>query len=465
MLGEWLIALFGRSWKFGRELVAELRSWSGRSVNRRIFVAGVSTSFGVAAAKLVFAIRELVIAYQFGAAPVLGAYLIAAVLPTYCAQIVAGSLPLVFVPALIRERDTGGGGAAASLYAMTNATILGLALAVSALMIATFPAYLDVTAARFPPAERALATDLMLVLLPYLVLRSINVAWSAGLGAEKHFLIPALTPAITPAVMTLAAAARNDVSVLAWSMSAGMALETAVVGVAVRRLTPLPFWPSWPKPTAPLRAIFRQVLPIVLGSLLFGAAVVLDQSMAARISAGSVAIIYYASLLILFPVVLASTALGAAVLPYASELVSARNWRGLRHTTFVYLRLVALATLPLTALVFLFAEPLVALVFERGAFASADVAAVADVTRFMALQIPFYIGASVVNQPLSALGRTRVLLWATALGFAIKVALNLALVPAMGLAGIGVATSAMYAVSFAVALAYLLGDLKTRRNG
>lgn len=213
-----MIALFGRSWKFGRDQIAKVRSWSGRSVNRRIFISGISTGFGAAVAKFVLALRELVIAYQFGAAPSLGAFLIAAVLPSYCAQIVVSSVPLVFIPALIRERDSAGATAAARLFAMTSTALIGLLAAVSVLMVAGFPAYLDVTAAKFSPPERALAADLMVVLIPFMLLRGLNVAWSAALGAEKRFLLPALIPAITPAVTAIAAVGWQNVSAIACGM-------------------------------------------------------------------------------------------------------------------------------------------------------------------------------------------------------------------------------------------------------
>jgi putative peptidoglycan lipid II flippase len=137
----------------------------------------------------------------------------------------------------------------------------------------------------------------------------------------------------------------------------------------------------------------------------------------------------------------------------------------LRHTVFVYVRGIALATIPVTVLVFVFAEPLVGLVFERGAFGAADVVDVAGVTRFLAFQIPFYVGSSVVIQALSALRLSETLLWAGVLALVTKVALNLALLPGMGLAGLGVATSVMYAASFALMLARLLGALRMPRGG
>ena len=72
------------------------------------------------------------------------------------------------------------------------------------------------------------------------------------------------------------------------------------------------------------------------------------------------------------------------------------------------------------------------------------------------LQLPFYFGVLILVQLLASQNRYRLMSGIAVANFALKAALNAVLAPRMGAAGIMLATSLMYLLSFACYLAVAL---------
>jgi len=443
-----------------------MRSWAEGSPNRRILAASMRVGGATVLARGAFVIRELVVAYALGTSPQLGAFLLAAVIPTYVAQAFSGALPAAFVPAFVHAREDGGMATAARLLGAAVILVAGLLIALAVPVIALFPLYLQSAAAKFSPGDRQLAMGLLLILGPYTLLRGLAALWGATLNACRVFVLPGLTPALTPlltaaVLLTIRGA---GVEALAWTMTLGAVVETAIIAVAVRAAG-VAIRPRWPGYLPEIRQLVRQFLPMIVGSAVLGATTFVDQSMAATLSPASISVLYYANLLVLLPVLVAGGTLGTAALPYASEMATTRQWPALGHMVVVYLRYIALVTIPLTVALIVFAPSVVALVFHRGAFTAADGMAVGEVVRYLAAQVPFSLGAVILIQVISALRRTDILLWSAVLSLILKVILNYLLIGPLGLAGIALSTSVIYAAALVYLLFFCFAQLRRRQHG
>lgn len=445
---------------------ALLASWIEGSVNRRILGASIRVGGATVVARGAFVLRELVVAYTLGTSPRLGAFLLAALIPTYLAQAFSAALPGAFVPAFIHARERAGNAAAERLLG-AGAIMLAVLLAVLTVpTIALFPFYLQSAGTKFTPSDRQLAIHLLWILSPYILLRGLSALWGATLNAARVFVLPGVTPALTPLVTAgaLLVLRGAGVEVLAWSMSFGIVAEAAITAIAVRARG-ISIRPRWPGYGSDVRQLVRQFLPMIAGTGILGATTFVDQSMAATVSSAAISVLYYANLLVLLPILIAGGTLGTAALPYVSQLAAERQWSALRHTVAVYLRYIALVTIPLTAGLIVFAPEIVSLVFYRGAFAASDVAEVSGVVRYLAAQIPFSLGAVAAIQVLSAMRRTDILLWSAVLSLALKILLNYLLISSMGIAGIALSTSIVYAVALAYLLFFCFAQLRGQRHG
>ncbi|MFA5489795.1 MAG: polysaccharide biosynthesis C-terminal domain-containing protein, partial [Candidimonas sp.] len=83
--------------------------------------------------------------------------------------------------------------------------------------------------------------------------------------------------------------------------------------------------------------------------------------------------------------------------------------------------------------------------------------AVANVLRWGLLQLPFYFGVLILVQLLASQNRYRIMATIAVVNFMVKAAANPVLADHMGTAGIMLATSLMYAMSYAC---YVLAALR-----
>ena len=126
---------------------------------------------------------------------------------------------------------------------------------------------------------------------------------------------------------------------------------------------------------------------MISGALILASTTLINQAMAAMLGAGSVAVFNYGNKLIAVPISIGTTALGTALIPYFSLMVAKDDWPGIRHTLKRYYVLIFGTSVPVTIALILTAEPLVRLIYQRGAFTAHDTHLVAQVEALLALQI------------------------------------------------------------------------------
>lgn len=186
---------------------------------------------------------------------------------------------------------------------------------------------------------------------------------------------------------------------------------------------------------------------MLAGAALIGSTDVIGQIMAASAGSGAVSILSYGTKVPLLLLGIGSMAASTAVLPYFSQMVAAGQWEQIRQTLLTYARWIALVTVPLTLILMVLSEPLVRLLFQRGAFTEAHTHQVAWVQTLAFLQIaPFALGVLAVRL-ISSLKANQILMWSSAISLVLTIVLNMILIQFMGVAGIALATSLMYVVS------------------
>jgi len=324
--------------------------------------------------------------------------------------------------------------------------LLGVALALGLLA----PYYLPLLASGFGPAKLMLTRRLLYFLLPYVVLSGVVVNLTAVLNAGEKFGLPAFTPIITPLAVVIFIVVSSrlwGILSLAFGTIVGTSAEAATLAWALKARG-MSLQLRWRGMDAHMRQIMAQYLPMVAGAFLMSGTNLVDQSMAAMLAPGSVAALGYGNKVTAVVSGTCTSALGAAVLPYFSQMVARQDWDGCRHTLRTYLRLIGLVATPIAVALVSFSTPLVRLLFQRGAFTASDSAVVGAVQAMYAIQIPFYASTILLVRLVSALKRNDVLLKLSSINLALDVVLNLILMRFLGVAGIALSTSLFYIASF-----------------
>ena len=358
------------------------------SINSRILGATIVVGMGTILVKLLAIVKELVVAAQFGTTADLDAFLIALTIPSFVLNIIAGSFNSALIPTYIKVREQAGLKSAQQLFAGATVWSIGLLLIATLLMLCSIPIYLPALTHGFSADKLALTNHLLWAISPMLILTGIGSIWGAVLNAGERFALVALAPMITPVITIILLFGFQSWGVfnLVVGMVGGQLLEMLVIGVLLQRQG-FSLIPKWYGFNEQMREVASQYTPAIVGSFLMCSTGLVDRSMAAMLPSGSVASLEYGSRIVTLPIIIASTALSTAVMPYFSKMVASDDWQNIRQSLRHYLLLIFVASIPLTGAIILFSEPIVRLLLQRGSFTATDTQIVAQIQSCFALQI------------------------------------------------------------------------------
>jgi putative peptidoglycan lipid II flippase len=324
-------------------------------------------------------VRDAVIARTFGAGLETDAFFVAFRIPNLLRRLFAeGAFSQAFVP-ILAEYRTRNGAAETKLLVDRVATLLALALVVTAALgVALAPLIVYVTAPGFAAsAEKfGLTVAMLRITFPYILFISL-VALAAGiLNTWSRFALPAFTPtllnvAFIVAALFLAPYFDPPAMVLAWAVVAGGVLQLALQVPALARLGMLPR-PRIAFTDPGVRRILVLMGPAVVGVSVAQISLLLNTIFASFLQTGSVSWLYYADRLMEFPTGLLGVALGTILLPSLAKLHSAEAGGEFSRLLDWGLRLTFLLAVPAAAALAVLATPLIATLFLHGRFDAID---------------------------------------------------------------------------------------------
>jgi putative peptidoglycan lipid II flippase len=323
----------------------------------------------------------------FGAGAWMDAFNVAFRIPNLLRRLFAeGAFSQAFVPLLAATRASEGDEATRALVDSV-ATVLFCALLVTcALGIVGAPVIVWLMASGLEEFDAAvLMTRFM---FPYIAFMSL-VALSAGiLNTHKRFAVPAATPVLLNLCVIAAAWGLTPVFerhgvppiyALTVGVMIGGLLQLAVQIPALRRIDSLPrigfgiaSWRrAWLHPG--VSRVLRQMAPAIVGVSVAQLSLLINTQIASHVGVGAVSWLSYADRLMEFPTALLGVAMGVVLLPQLSAAQvggDAAKYSGLLDWG---LRLTVLLALPCAVALLVFPEPMIAVLFHRGAFNAHDV--------------------------------------------------------------------------------------------
>jgi len=412
-------------------------------VNRSIFRAALSVGAAGVIVKLVATFKEITVAGVYGRSDAIDAFFAAALIPSLLVNLISESMNQALVPTLIRVREQEGHDRAQQLLSSSMLWVCLLLCAASAAMALTAHLFFPLIASHFPAEKLALSIRLFYALLPIVLITGIATNCTAVLNTLDRFALPALAPVTISIAIILGAlllGSRFGIWAMVYSTLAGSLLHAAIVA-AMMRARGYRFHLRWYGMSEATREVGRQYGPVLLSGVVASGGLLVDQSMAAMLPAGSVSALVYANRFVSVVLALLAGAVSTAIVPYFSRLIAHNDWSGCRHTLHTWVRITALVSIPIAALLIAGAHPLIRIAFQHGAFGPRDTAVVTPVLAMYAIQIPFFVVSRVFYRFLVAMRRTDLILYCGIINMALDIVLNLILMRFYGVAGIALATS------------------------
>jgi putative peptidoglycan lipid II flippase len=344
--------------------------------------------------------REILTAAMLGAGPLSDAFFVALRLPNLFRSLFAeGAFAQAFVPVfsgtLARE-----GRAAALIFARDTFAVLlvALCLFVVAGEIATVP-ILHLVAPGFErdPAQFRLVVGLTRITFPYLLFISLVSFLGGMLNAVDRFAANAASAALLNIFLIAALLFVRPLTdqALAWAVTLSGVAQFAWLAWSCWQaglLAP----PRLPRLTAEVRGLLRIMMPGVVGAGATQINIVVSTAIASLAPVGSVSYLSYADRLNQLPLGVVAVAVATVILPRLSREIRNGAEAAALHTQNRGLELALLLTLPAAVALVMAAHPILAVLFQRGAFGPRAVNEVSPALMAYAAGLPAFVLTKVV---------------------------------------------------------------------
>ena len=387
------------------------------SMARSLKAIAVVVTLGTLLSKVGGLVRQLVIAAAFGVGAAYDAYNYAYVLPGFL-LILLGGINGPFHSAMVsvlsrRPREEG-----AHILAALNTTVSALLLAVTVLLVLAADPLISLVGPGLSPELHAIAVVQLQVMAPMALLAGLIGLGFGSLNAADEFWIPAISPLMSSLALMVGVGLLwwqlgGQIGSPSFAMLGGLVLAAAtLVGAFAQWLIQLPalmrqglarFKLVWDWKHPGVREVWRVMGPATLSSGMLQINVFTDLFFASGI-VGAAAGLGYANLLVQTPLGLISNALLVPLLPTFARLTAPDDQPQLLARIRQGLMLSTASMVPIGALFIALGTPIVALVYERGAFDASAAQLVAALLVAYGLGMPAYLGRDVLVRVFYALG-------------------------------------------------------------
>ncbi|MBI5305132.1 MAG: murein biosynthesis integral membrane protein MurJ [Chloroflexi bacterium] len=414
--------------------------------------------------------REMIVSARFGLSADLDAYFLAYVVPTVINNIVAGgSITVAVMPVFARYLAHGDRAEFWRVASIITNFLLVVTGALTLLCILFASPIIAILGSGLAAPTQTLASALLVIMMPTLFLNAALNMLLAMLNALDRFVGPALiylalNVGIIVAVIALAPVI--GVYSVAWGFLFGVALQTAIQFVALRREHPQFAWQIDLRHPA-LRQVALAFVPVTALSILAQINFAVDKAMAGTLATGSISALSYADT-ITGTFYMLGVSVGIAVFPALSRMVAMDDLANAAHAITASLRMLLFVLAPLTCLLILFAAPTIGLVLGRGKFDTNAVNLTAQALAMYAIGLMAIAVMFVLQRAFYALRDNATPFVVGAVGAAVHVALNWVLMRDFAHAGIALSTSLTAIASALVMLVLLarrLDDFSLTRLG
>ena len=425
-------------------------------------------------------VRESVLAAVFGASasPAMDAFNVAFRVPNLLRDLFAeGAMTAAFVPTFTRTLTAHGKAEAWRLGNMVMNALILVTSVLALLGIFFAPEITGAYAPKFalePGNKLELTTDLTRIMLPFLTMLAVAAAMMGMLNSLRSFFIPSLSPAMFNVASIFSALVLVPVMpYFGWEPIIALGIGTLLGGLGQILLQ----WPALRRegfryqPLISFRdpavlEILRLMGPATIGVAAVQINIFVNTYLATWQEQGAVTWLTYAFRLMYLPIGIFGVSIATASLPDISRQANADDVAAVRGSVSRGLRMMLMLNVPATVGLMVLADPIVALIYERGMFNPLDTASTAGALMFYAPGLLGYSAVKIASPTFYALRDARTPVIVSVVSIVANLAMNLVLVQTLGFRGLALGT-AIAALFNAIALLWLLrrrlGGLDGRR--
>ncbi|CAB9543275.1 Peptidoglycan lipid II flippase MurJ [Bathymodiolus brooksi thiotrophic gill symbiont] len=321
-------------------------------------------------------IRDYIVARYFGANGLTDAFLVAFKIPNFLRRLFGeGAFSQAFVPILADAKANHSEAEVQNIINHIGTKFLTILIILTLIAVVIAPAIIFMFAWGFyfdaDPTKFNLATDMLRITFPYLLLISLTAFAGSILNTYDKFAVPAFTPVLLNISMILCAVYLSEnlatpIMALAWGV---------LIGGVVQLLFQIPFlikikkMPHLVKGNhQAVKTLKKRLIPALFGVSVSQINLLIDTMIATVLTSGSVSWLYYSDRLLELPLALIGIALATVALAKLSRHFANKDEQKFTRTVDYALKIGLILGAPACIGLILLAEPLMITLFQYDNF-------------------------------------------------------------------------------------------------
>lgn len=386
--------------------------------------------------------REMAVAAQLGATSEGDAYKVAIFVPMMIFSVISSALSNTFIP-LLAEQETKGPKVVQRYISNVTITLSLLFIVVAGLSLFFNPWIVKAIAPGFDNSTYQLTVRLTYWLTPSIIFLGFIGLNFGYLHFRQVFVLPGLSGFIFNFI--------NIAALLIWVPRIGVFGAVAgmlaaycgqMVFLAVLAWLKgyrVSFYLNWHDPA--LKKMMLLAMPMIVGTATGVMANWVDRIFASALAPGSISALDFATRLNDFALGIFVSTIGGVYFPTLSRLSATGEWEEFKRHLLRVISLVIYMVLPMALGMMLLAEPIVQLIFQRGAFDLRATNMTANALFYYTIGLCGFAIQVIFSQTFYALRNTLIPVLSAVIMVLINIVLNYFLVKFMGLGGIAFSTS------------------------
>jgi len=337
----------------------------------------ISLGFGI--------IRQMVIAYLFGAGREMDAFFTSIVIPVYITSLFLAGINFVLIPAFIQEEEAGHKEDAWALVGTALVIIFIFFSVISVLIMIYASDIIGILAPEMADGKQKLTASLLQIQILALPFMGLGSMASGVRNTQGSYLGPALAPAVgTMGNLIVILFLFNSLGIisLAWGWFFAYLIQGMLNFIPVSRYSTKRFLPLFDPRFVELG---RLIAPFLIFGVLQRSTKLIERYFASGFSDGQISYLGYADRIGQLMVVFVGTGIATAILPAMSRSWNKDGRVGLANVTERGLTITMAVVIPIIVFFFSFGEPFVDIFLGRGKFDEITIAAVGSILGLTAI--------------------------------------------------------------------------------
>jgi putative peptidoglycan lipid II flippase len=359
----------------------ELAQTPKKSTNS-LLKSGLIVSAMTFISRILGLVRDVVVARLMGDGAAADVFFFVNKIPNFLRRLFAeGAFAQAFIPVLTEQQSKNDDAAFKLFIAKISGTLGGIVFVTTVLGVLASPViaalfgtgwFIDYLNGNPDGAKFQLAALMLKITFPYLFFVALTALSGAILNALNQFAVASFTPVLL------------NISIISCAIMLSPRLEEPAFGLAwgvfiggiCQLLFQIPFLykqgllikPSWGWSHPQVQKVRKLMIPALFGVSVAQINLLLDTFIASFLVTGSISWLYYSDRLLEFPLGLFGIAIATVILPTLSKNHIKNNANAFKTNMDWAVRMVCFIGLPAAAGLAVLSEPILKVIFERGAF-------------------------------------------------------------------------------------------------